>query len=187
MEIESGILPKEAMSSLSSDTAHLRPCPLLSDPNIRKLISYIGDWWDTPASRSGQWHKPGQTQWGHAVGVLNNSVILWQVMAKSYYDFTAPEPLFVAALFHDVGKMVNSEEHDYWSGEWLVSRGYEDAGEIAAQHMGKWGSYRASRIRRIAGTTAFFMGEVLHIADYLDAMQHFRETPACRPDWRELK
>lgn len=110
--------------------------------------SELGEFWNQPASRSGRFHRPGQTQRGHALGVLALSFRMWSRFEdKIRMNRSLMRSFFRAALFHDVGKAMGEYKvHEALGAYWLFDHGDRVAAYLVLHHMGIFGMNRQSRL-----------------------------------------
>lgn len=165
-----------------------QPLPVWKDIHVQRMLREVSEWgfWDQPASRSGKWHRPNETQWQHALGVLNKASLIWKTV-DGMFSLLEYRAFLIAALFHDVGKHFNFDEHDAEAYHWLSSQDESMAAQIALHHMGKWRSAKAeSMINGICSPVGLRLGALLSFCDYADAMFHWRESPECMPHWKDV-
>jgi HD superfamily phosphodiesterase len=169
------------MSKIPHNEVNLYCAGVLSSPESRAILAKIpGDFWKMQCSRSGRWHRFGQTQLEHAISVLGRCMLLWDTVPEEMRTNRPLQKSFgLAAMFHDVGKIQDPEAHDVRSFEILRETDYT-AAMLALVHMGRWKSANvcsmfAANISalRVPLPAFNYLSAILQQQDYLDAMEQF--------------
>ena len=141
-------------------------------------------WWDGPASLTGRHHPPGQSNRSHALGTLRAARwawrrVPWQSVRR---DPRQRRAFMLAAIFHDIGKTVDRENHeiagaqialDTWPTQPLIAY-------LVLHHSGRWGPAYAPRIAwmvqhgiiEVDTPRNRWLSDLLSSCDYFDAHRH---------------
>ena len=134
--------------------------------------------WNEPASRRG-FHRPGDTQLSHAIGVLALASkhwrrVPWHDVRK---DRLVCRSFLRAALFHDIGKAFDRDRHDIEGFRWMFPKDHLAAFFIL-QHMGRWGSssnekyelLREHEALKLVTPVNQYLSDMLSSCDYTHAV-----------------
>jgi hypothetical protein len=145
----------------------------------RQWVAEFGDWWDSPASLSGRHHRPGQTQLGHAVGVLRLAALHWRRVPweTTRKSRQACRSFLRAAFFHDVGKAIDRSQHEVAGCRWMRDRD-PFASFLILLHMGRWGPGYRDTVRAMVDLNLLYLdapstrwlADLLAGCDYTDAV-----------------
>jgi len=139
----------------------------------------LGEWRQTPASLSGQHHKPGQTQAEHARAVYRLACKHWRrcPWPEVRHNHKIHRSFLRAALFHDVGKSTDRYNHDIASYVYLIQKKDLLAAVLALTHMGRWGSKEVHdllempKVRDLwSQAPVRWMAQTIQACDYQDAV-----------------
>lgn len=132
--------------------------------------------WASPASLTGQNHRPGDTQGEHARRVFALACRSWRRVpwAPIRKNRGMCRSFLRAALFHDVGKLADRETHDLAGFLWMISRD-RLAAVLILRHMGRWGVAPEIQVDALmsAGCGHLLTAQTMWLCDLLASCDYF--------------
>jgi len=149
-----------------------------------KIWDAIGpDFFNGPASISGNNHQPGTTMADHLLQTHAVGVSLWRTLPDDLrHDDDLRQSFEIACACHDVGKCLDLANHEF-AGAALIAPLDPTAALIAARHSGRWGpswnDFRAWAVSNclLNGRNLEVirsLGTLCHLADYVASRKEFR-------------